>query len=210
MTDTLSLSILPYLSNPELREEVLEYSYTLTVAKGETIIREGQYLKVLPIVLKGSIRVFHRYEDREALLYYVGAGETCVMSLTSCFFNIQSKSFAITEEETEILCIPASLVKGWQPMFPEWNEFVIGTFRNRYEELLHSFNSVIFNNIETRILEILKFNSEKKQSQIIHYTHLALANELGTTRVVVSRILKKFEQEGMVELLRGGIKIIKL
>ena len=204
------LKAFPFLQIPELEKEILENSTIMVAEKDEVVVREGQYLKVLPLVISGSIRVFQQSEGREILLYYVQSGETCIMSLTSCFFNNQSPSQAVAEEQTEILCVPTKFIQEWQRKYNEWNEFVIKTFQGRYDELLNSFNSVVFNNIETRIIDYLKCYSLKQKTDTIPATHLALANELGTTRVVVSRILKNFEQLGKIKLLRGGIKIIRL
>jgi len=203
------LHIFPFLRIPELEEEIVKHSSILTVETGEVLIREGQYLKVLPLVISGSLRVVQRSEDREVLLYYVMPGETCIMSLSSCFFNIQSPSTAIADSRAEILNIPARFIKEWQRKYDPWNEFVIGTFQSRYMELLTSFNSVVFNNIDSRITDFLDQYVAKHQTNMIPVTHQALANALGTTRVVVSRILKKMEQEGSIELLRSSIRVIR-
>ena len=204
------LQSFPFFKNPEHQNELLENSKILSVKKGETIIREGQYLKILPLVIAGNIRVFQQYEDREALLYYVSTGQTCIMSLSSCFFNTPSKSYAVAEDDTEILCVPVKFISIWQRQYTEWNEFVLSTFRDRYDDLITSFNSAVFNNVEQRIIDYLKLFSVNHQTKSIPITHIQLAHELGTTRVVTSRILKKFEHEKKVKLLRGVIEIISL
>ena len=198
------------MQKADLEEEILEHATIMHAKAGDILVREGQYLKILPLVMSGSLRVFQQSAEREILLYYVQPGETCIMSLSSCFFNIKSPSTAIADTETEILCVPANFIKEWQRKYDPWNEFVIGTFQGRYNELLNLFNSVVFNNIETRIADYLNSYSAKRNTKKVSVTHLALANSLGTTRVVVSRILKRFEQEGKVELLRNSIKIIDL
>ncbi len=210
MNEIIMLNHFHFLTNPQLQNKLLENSTILTIKKGETIIREGQYLKVLPLILKGSIRVFQQQDDRETLLYYVSAGETCMMSLSSCFFNSPSKSFAVAEEDTDILCVPVKFISEWQLEYKEWNDFVIGTFKDRYDELLESFNCVVFNNIETRIIAYLRNYVTKHKVNPVPFTHIQLANELGTTRVVTSRILKKFEQENKIKLLRSKIEVINL
>ncbi|GHN01674.1 hypothetical protein WSM22_31630 [Cytophagales bacterium WSM2-2] len=204
------LKAFPFLQRPGLEKELLENSSIMMAEKNEVIVNEGQYLKVLPLVISGTFRVFQTSEDREVLLYYVQRGETCMMSLTSCFFNMPSPSKAVAEEQTEILCVPTRFIQQWQRQYDEWNQFVIRTFQGRYNELLSSFNSVVFNNIEARIEDYLKTYVNKKQTDRVVSTHMSLANELGTTRVVVSRILKQMEADGKVELLRGEIRIIKL
>jgi CRP/FNR family transcriptional regulator, anaerobic regulatory protein len=114
------------------------------------------------------------------------------MLLISCFFNNPSPSQAVADDQTEILCVPAKFIQDRQRKYNEWNQFVLKTFQGSYDELLNSFNSVVFNNIETRIIDYLKQYSIKPRTDTIPVPHLALANELGTTRVVVSRILKHF------------------
>ena len=131
-----------------------------------------------------------------------------MMSLSSCFFNHKSPSQAVAEERTEILCVPTKFIHVWQQKHIEWNEFVLKTFRSRYDELLESFKNVVFKNINSRLFDYLQKHSSKNSDALIPLTHLQLANELGTTRVVISRILKQFEIEKKVKLLRGGIKFI--
>jgi CRP/FNR family transcriptional regulator, anaerobic regulatory protein len=172
------------------------------------IVREGQYVKVLPIVISGSLRVFQTKEEREILLYYVEPAQTCMMSLSACFFNNESPSQAVSAEDTEILIVPTSFIKPWQQRYPSWNEFVIRTFRNRYDELLNAFASVAFDHIDKRVMDYLGSASAKQKNKIIPLSHQELANELGTTRVVISRILKQFEMDRRVKLNRGSIELI--
>jgi len=202
--------VFPLLQRPDLEREIMEHANIIAATKGEVIIRQGQYLKVLPLVISGSLRVSQQSDGREILLYYVQPGETCIMSLSSCFFNVESPSTAIADTQTEILCVPTRFIKDWQRKYDPWNEFVIGTFQSRYNELLDLFRTVAFDTIEIRVINYLKGYSSRENTKFVPITHLALANVLGTTRVVVSRILKRFEQEDKVELLHGSIKIVRL
>ncbi len=202
------LKTLHFLREMELKEEILEHSEILDFKTDDVIVREGQYVKVLPIVLEGSIRVFQTNEEREILLYYVEPGQTCMMSLSACFFNNQSPSKAVAATNTTILAIPTPFITQWQKAYKSWNEYVIKTFRKRYDELLMTFENVAFEHIDNRIIDYLHFRKEKDASNIIEISHQNLANELGTTRVVVSRILKQFELNGKVRLHRKGIEII--
>lgn len=202
------LSTLDFLKEKGLKEVIIENSNVLTFNKGDVIVRAGEYVKVLPIVINGSIRVFQANEEREILLYYVESGQTCMMSLSACFFNNESPSIAIAAEETTILAIPTRYITEWQREFKSWNDYIIRTFRNRYDELLFTFEGVAFEHIDKRILDYLNSRRIKNDSNIIEISHLSLANELGTTRVVVSRILKQFELNGKVILHRGGIELL--
>ncbi len=193
----------------ELKEEIQKVGEIQSFKKGELLIREGQYLKVLPIVLKGSIRVFQTYEDREILLYYVLPQETCIMSLAACLFNNESPSFAITEEDTDVLFIPSDYIPIWQKKYTSWNKFILKAYRNRYDELLDSFNNVVFKKIDERVITYLNEYASSHNTNEVPLSHQALAYELGTTRVVISRILKNFETKGKVVLHRGFVELIK-
>lgn len=191
----------------ELLDEILESGEITTYHAGDTVVRQGQYIKVLPLVLEGSIRVYQTREGREILLYYVTSHQTCMMSLSACFFNDQSPSYAVAAEKTEVLTIPTRFITQWQKKYSSWNNFVIKTFRGRYDELLNTFESVAFDHIDKRVLEYLHSRVATREGNTVEISHQQLANELGTTRVVISRILKQFEIDGQLELLRGVIKL---
>jgi len=194
-------------SEPELQKEILQHCQVQTFERGDVIVSEGQFVKILPIVVSGGLRVYQTKEDREILLYYVEPSQTCMMSLSACFFDGKSPSQAVATVRTEILVIPTRFVTQWQIAYPSWNNFVIRTFRNRYDELLETFESVAFDHIDKRVLEYLKFRVSKQRIREIEISHQELANELGTTRVVISRILKQLEMDKIVELQRNLIRM---
>ena len=193
---------------PRLREEILEHCELQTFEKSEVVVREGQFVKVVPIVVSGLLRVYQTKEDREILLYHVEPSQTCMMSLSACFFNNESPSQAVAKEKTEAITVPTRYVTQWQKEYSSWNEFVIRTFRNRYDELLDTLESIAFDHIDKRVLEYLKSMASKQQSKEVEISHQELANELGTTRVVVSRILKQLEIDKVVQLHRGSVRIL--
>ena len=199
---------LNFFSEPELREEILEHCQLQTFNRGDVIVSERQFVKVLPIVVSGMLRVYQTKAEREILLYYVEPSQTCMMSLSACFFNNESPSQAVAMEQTQALTIPVRFVTKWQIAYPSWNNFVIRTFRNRYDELLNTFESVAFDHIDKRVLAYLRSRASKQKTREVDISHQELANELGTTRVVISRILKQFEMDKLVELHRGFIKIL--
>lgn len=194
-------------SEPELQEKILQHCELKIFEKGDVVVREGQYVKVVPIVISGDIRVFQTKEDREILLYHVEPKQTCMMSLSACFFNNESPSQAVAAERTEVLIIPTRFINQWQREYDSWNSFVIKTFRSRYDELLNTFESVAFDHIDKRLWDYLQCESSRQKTDHIKVSHQQLANQLGTTRVVVSRILKQFEIENKVVLNRGMIKL---
>ncbi len=211
MTITPSYEIFRQLnqfSEPGLREEMVEHCRLMSFEKGDIIVSEGQFVKTLPIVISGGLRVYQTKAEREILLYYVEPSQTCMMSLSACFFNNESPSQAVAAVQTEALTIPAGLVTKWQKEYHSWNQFVIRTFRHRYDELLGTFESVAFDHMDKRVLDYLRAKASKHKTREVEISHQALANELGTTRVVVSRILKQFEMDNRVELHRGFIRVL--
>lgn len=203
-SDGNSFQHLPFFSEPAFREELLMCNVSV-FKKGDVIVREGQYVKFLPIVLSGCIRVFQKKEDREILLYHVRAGETCTMSLAAAYFNNKSSSHGIVLEPADVLVFPAELVNKWQLKYPSWNRYVMEMFRTRYDQLINSFEALAFDRIAGRVMNYLLAKSHAEQTKQLTISHQQLASELGTTRVVISRILKEFEKEKKVKLSRGVI-----
>lgn len=191
----------------ELQEEILKTGKVIEANKGDILIKEGQYLDFLPIVITGKIRVYQQRDEREILLYYVMPGQTCMMSLSSAYFDYNSTANGVAMEPSTILVLPAPVIAQWQLKYPSWNRFIINTFKNRYDELLNSFGNVAFKPIHTRAGDYLAEQVRTGKTKKIVISHQTLANELGTTRVVVSRILKQFEKEKKLKLHRGYIEM---
>ena len=180
------------------------------IPKDTILAKQGKYMKVIPLLTKGSIRVFRQDFDldREILIYYISPGETCMMSLVASFGDMKSRVNAVTETDSEMYMIPIEKVREWQIKYESWNGFIIQTFMNRYTELLDTMNDMSFQSVEVRLNHYLSQYKKRTNASALHITHQGLANELGTARVVISRILKKMEQEGQVELKRGLNKIM--
>lgn len=194
---------------PEIKEKLFEYGFVKTFSEGDVILSENAYIKAIPIVTKGSIRVMRTDEDgRELLLYYIKAGESCIMSFLGGIHQDTSKVKAIAEEETEILFIPIDKVSLLIKEYPEWLDYIFRLYHKRFEELLEVVNEVAFKKIDERLLNFIKKKSELTNNKILHLTHEQLANELGTARVVVSRLLKQMETEGLVKLGRNNITLM--
>lgn len=194
----------------ELKQEMTNACSTLSVEAGTVLAESGKFLRSIPLVMDGSIRVFRNdYDkDREILLYYISEGETCMMSIVASFTDMQSKVHAISERDSKLLVIPIENIRKWQVTYPKWNTFILNIFLNRYTELLNTINDLSFKSIEERLFNYLIQYHHRHPGSSIKLTHQMLANELGTTRVVVSRLLKDFEKKGKVELYRGEIKLL--
>jgi len=197
-----------FFTEPEFKAELLQHGKLLKFEKGDIIVRDGQYVKFLPIVINGAIRVYQQKEDREILLYYVKAEETCTMSLAAAYFNNRSSSHGVVTEPTEVLVFPAHLIDQWQLKYASWNKYVMHMFRKRYDELINSFEGIVFEHIDVRVMEFLKNKALNDNSKSINLSHQQIASELGTTRVVISRILKDYERQQKLKLNRGRIDLI--
>jgi CRP/FNR family transcriptional regulator, anaerobic regulatory protein len=198
-----------FKSSPEIREKLLGYGTAKRFKEGDVILNENAYIKTIPIVTSGSIRVMRTEEDgKEILWYYIKAGESCIMSFLGGMHHETSKVRAVAEESTEILFIPVDKVSSLIKEYPEWLDYIFRLYHKRFEELLEVVNALAFKKVDERLLNLLKLKSAHNQSPSIHVTHDQLANELGTARVVVSRLLKKMEEERLVELGRNKIILL--
>ncbi len=195
--------------SPELRDKLNEFGVIKTFNEGDIILNENAYIRSIPIVLKGSIAVLRTEDDgREILLYYIKAGESCIMSFLGGIHNDTSKIKAIAEDDTEILLIPIEKVSLLIKEYPQWLDYIFKLYHKRFEELLKIVNEVAFKKMDERLLNFLKRKSEHTGNNILNLTHESIANELGTARVVVSRLLKQLEEEGKVKLGRNKISLM--
>ena len=202
-------SLIEFKSSPEIKEKLSSYGIAKTFSEGDIILNENAYINAIPIVTKGSIRVLRTDEDgREILLYYIKAGESCIMSFLGGLHHDTSKVKAIAEEETEILFIPVDKVSLLIKEYPEWLDYIFRLYHKRFEELLEVVNAVAFKKMDERLLNFIKKKCELTNSRTIYLTHEQLANELGTARTVVSRLLKQMEDEGLVKLGRNNISLM--
>jgi CRP/FNR family transcriptional regulator len=199
--------ILSFLK-PELVQTILKESSVVEITKGTEIIRERQYVKVLPIVIHGLVKVYSRFDEKELLLYYVEPAQSCIMTFYAALKNTPSKIFATTEEDSKILLIPVQLLPNLIKNFPEFNELFYYLFNLRYSELLDTIGHILLDNMDKRIYDHLKKKSELIKSNSIKMSHSQIANELGTAREVVSRVLKKLETDGKVLQNSGTLTII--
>ncbi len=172
------------------------------------IISEDSYIKSIPIVLKGSIRVMRTDDDgKEILLYYIRPGESCIMSFLGGIHHETSKVKAIAEEDVEILMIPLEKASEWIKEYPEWTDFIFKLYHKRFEELLGVVNAVAFQKLDTRLLQLLEQKASLHNNKEIAITHQQLADEMGTSREAVSRILKQLENSNLIKLGRNKIII---
>jgi len=193
----------------EIREKLSAYGIAKTFMEGDIILNENVYIKSIPIVTSGSIRVMRTDEDgREILLYYITSGESCIMSFLGGIHHDTSKVKAIAEEETEILFIPVDKVISLIKEYPEWLDYIFRLYHKRFEELLEVVNAIAFKKMDERLIDYINKKVLLTKSKTLYVTHEQLANDLGTARVVVSRLLKQMEDEQLVQLGRNKITLM--
>lgn len=192
-----------------LKDEVATYGQLKKFPAGSVIQQEDSYIKSIPLVLNGSLKVMRTDTDgHEILLYYIVPGESCIMSFLGGIHNETSKVKAIVEEDAEILFIPVQKASEWVKKFPEWSDFIFKLYHKRFEELLTAVNAIAFQKLDMRLLQLLKQKAELYQSKEIKIIHQQLADELGTAREAVSRVMKQMENEGLVILGRNKITLL--
>jgi CRP/FNR family transcriptional regulator len=195
--------------NPDLVSEILETATIKNIPKDVEILREGQYVKAIPIVIEGLIKVFTSHEDKELLLYYIRPNESCVMSFAASLKNEPSKVFALTEEDTIALLLPVDKVSDWTKQFPDLNTLFFQQYNLRYSELLDTINSLLFNKLDKRLYDYLKEKVNLTGKNPLKVSHRQISNELGTAREVISRVMKKLENEGKIKQHTNSIEIVK-
>lgn len=178
------------------------------IAAGTELVREGQHVKVVPVVVSGLVKVFTRTEDKELLLYYIQPEQSCIMSFSSGTRGDKSRIYAITEEESRLIVMPASKIARWIQVYPELNQLFYRQYDLRYAELIDTVQHLLYNKLDKRLLDYLNERIKITGKNPIHLTHREIAQDLGTAREVISRLLKRFEKQGHIRLHNDGIEVV--
>ena len=195
----------------ELQDEIISKGVRKSFEPGEMLIREGQFIASFPLVLKGLIRVSRTNEEgNELLLYYLKEDEVCAMSLTCCMARQISNINALAEKETEVIQLPVELLDEWISKYPGWKQFVMQTFQNRFKELINTIDAIAFMKLDERLIKYFADRYKNSGTTTFSGTHQDLALQLNTSREVVSRLLKKLENDGKIELSRNFINFSRL
>jgi CRP/FNR family transcriptional regulator, anaerobic regulatory protein len=195
--------------NQELLKKLMGEGTIRTFPAETVIIEENDYIRNVPLVMSGSIKVFKLDEDgREILLYYIKPGESCVMSFLGAACNGTSRIRAIVEEQAEVLMLPVHNAIALIKDNPAWLEFIFQLYNKRFDELLTVINAVVFQNMDERLWEYLKTKVKMLRTPELSITHQQMADEMGTAREVVSRLLKKLEKEKKISIARNKITLL--
>ena len=192
----------------ELLEQLLEQSTIKEFPAGIELVRTGQYVKVIPIVLSGLVKVLTQHEDKEYLLYYIKPNESCVMSLTAGIKRQQSLIEAITETESVLLLIPSDKIEHWIDQYPRLNKLFYQQYEDRYTDMIETVHHLLFDKLDKRIIHYLKEKSETLNQNPIKISHRQIAQDLGTAREVVSRVMKQLERDHLVKQLSDAIQLL--
>lgn len=194
---------------PELIKEFEAKVKVVKAKDGDKIISVGQTVRVIPFLLNGSLKV-SRLDDKlnEIFLYYLNAMEGCAMTFTCCMQQFPSEVQAVAEEDVTYLAIPISVMDEWIVKYPTWKSFVMRTIRARFNELMHAIDQLAFQKLDERLVNYLKEKSRLTGSAVLNLSHTDIANDLASSREVVSRLLKKLELDGRLLLYRNQIKLL--
>ncbi len=200
-------SLLPFPAEPGLLELIETHALLKEIPAGTVLLREGSFVATVPIVLEGLLKVDRVDEERELLLYYIQPGQSCIMSFSAIFRTASSKVVAVAEEDSQVLLLPGEFLSQWHQQFPSLQQYYLNLYQQYYDGLLSTIDVLAFQRMDARILAYLRKKAEAKGTTHLSMTHQQIAQEVGSTREVVSRILKKLETEGMVTLGRNEIEV---
>jgi len=197
-----------HLFEEELLVEINETGTLKEVSQGEKMIDIGEYVRSMPLLISGAIKILREDKDGdELLLYFLESGDTCAMTLSCCIGHKKSEVRAIAEKDSILIMIPVQKMEEWSGKYKSWRNFVFESYQNRLNEMLETIDSIAFLKLDERLLKYLKDKVRISNDNIINSTHQQIAYELHTSRVVISRLLKKLEKLGKIQLQRNQIII---
>lgn len=198
----------PQIAEIGLQEEIAHVGQILQFKAGETIMDFGSYVRLIPLVIEGSIKVVREDEDgNEIFLYYIRPGEACTMSFTCCMMKKRSEIRTVAEDDTLIIGIPIKYMDDWMSRYQSWKNFIMVSYDNRMMEMIKTIDIIAFKKMDERLMDYLEKKAAAIGSRSISVTHQEIAYDLNASREAVSRLLKQLERDGLVELGRNRIEL---
>ncbi|MEN0052703.1 MAG: Crp/Fnr family transcriptional regulator [Mucilaginibacter sp.] len=194
--ETLAQCFIGY--KKELLTEMAEFGYLQTIKANNFLIRQGQYVRSLPIVLTGAIKVLSQENGTPFLLYYIKPGNTCVISFAHLFGQQHVDFSGVAEIDSTVLLFPVAKAREWLLKYPCFSEIILQEYQKRYNDLLHTTRQVICFNLEERLIAYLRLRAEIAESDVLTITHQHIADDLRTSREVISRLLKKLVKDNQI------------
>jgi CRP/FNR family transcriptional regulator len=196
--------------SPELLQQIATHATIHKFKAGDIIMRNGQYIKSTALVTKGKIKIYREdNEGNEFFMYYLLPGQACAISMTCATTAQTSQITAKAEENGELVMVPLHLMDKWMSEHKSWYEFVIETYRSRFEEVLAVVDQIAFRSMDERLVFYLQRHAKANAVKILQISHQQIATDLSSSREVISRLLKKMEQRGLVKLNRNNIELLK-
>ena len=205
-----SLDNLATIFEPQLLKEMEQFGIVQHFKEGDLIMDYGKYIRMMPLILKGTIKVLRMDDEgNEILLYYLSSSESCSMAYSCCIEAIKSEVKAIAEDDVELIGIPHIKLDEWLCKYQSWKNYIMRSFNVRFIELLKSIESIAFHKLDERLVAYLKEKQRLSGSSVIKASHHLIADELATSRVVISRLLKQLENSKKIILYRNEIKLLQ-
>ena len=199
-----------FLFETDLIKAMCEFGIWKSYEADQMIMDVGQQVLAMPLVINGSIKILTEdKEGDELLLYYLELGDTCAVTLNCCNKKAKSTVRAITESKADILFVPVEKMEEWMIEFKSWRNYVLDSYNSRLNEMVQAIDMLVFGSMEERLLKYLRDKAWVAKSDILHTTHLEIANDLHSSRVVISRIMKKLEQQGLVKQGRNKVQYLE-
>lgn len=200
-----------YLFEDELLKEIETIGVIKELKANSKLIQIGDYIKSIPLLISGAIKIIREDDDGdELILYYLERGDTCAMTLACCMGQTKSEIRAIAETDVKLIMIPVVKMSQWLGKYKSWQNFILQSYHNRMLEMLEAIDTIAFLRMDERLMKYLRDKAMVTHDDIIHATHKDISEDLHTSRVVVSRLLKKLENEGKIKLQRNSVKILEL
>ncbi|MGB1042149.1 MAG: Crp/Fnr family transcriptional regulator [Tenacibaculum sp.] len=200
-----------YLFEETLINEIAGVATYKEFDAGTIIIDVNSYMVAIPLIINGAIKILREDKDGDELvLYYIEKGDTCAMTLSCCLGETKSKIKAVAETDIQLLMIPKNKMSEWLSKYKTWQEYILQSYHSRLNEFIEAVDSIAFLNMDERLYKYLKDKAMVTNNDVISATHQQIANDLHTSRVVVSRLLKALEKKSEIELHRNQIKLLRL
>ena len=200
-----------HIFEPNLLEEIAKAGILKEVSEGEKLMEIGQYITAMPLLVSGAIKILREdAQGDELLLYFLEKGDTCALTLSFNRGQRKSEIRAIAELDTVLIMIPIQKMEEWSSNYKSWRNFIFDSYQNRLMEMLDTIDSIAFMRMDERLLRYLRDKQKLVQSNFLSSTHQDIAYEMHTSRVVISRLLKKLELEGRIKIQRNKIELLAL
>lgn len=199
-----------FVFEEDLINEIADVSVLREFKEGDVLIDFGDYIKRMPLLINGAIKILREdFDEGELLLYFIEKGDTCAMTMACCMGETKSEIRAVAETDGKVVMIPVNKMEEWLGKYKSWRNYVFNSYNNRLKEMLSAIDNLAFMNMNDRLLSYLVEKVKINNSREINTTHQEIAYDLHTSRVVISRLLKALENEGKIVLNRASIELLK-